>query len=113
MLEILDFVHLDMIVINNEGLFQNSMRAGDDNLWIYFVWPSPHIKSPNLNLLYNIEYFNLSTTTKELIQLFPVLATLHDDKWVNQRQPYAAINLYDAVLPKWICVEWRRVLALL
>ena len=23
--------------MNNEGVFQNSMQAGDDNLWIYFV----------------------------------------------------------------------------
>ena len=30
-----------ILIINNEGLFQNSMRAVDDNLqiYMYFVWP--------------------------------------------------------------------------
>ena len=28
----LDYVQFYMIMVNNEGLFQNSMRAGDDNL---------------------------------------------------------------------------------
>ena len=30
----------DKKLMNNEKVFQNSMRAGDNNLRVYFVWPN-------------------------------------------------------------------------
>ena len=33
--------------MNSEGMFQNSLRAGDDNLRIYVVWPNLVLRSTN------------------------------------------------------------------